>query len=146
MDLEQQIREMAASGKTKAQVARAIGVTGIKLNLLCEFIEGVNWKAKTSAGNVRGQENKGKWDSNLVKARAAKKASLTRTLRGVTGTLVELCAHFETAVTYSTVQRRLHTGQSLEEAMFGTSKMPVKEPKPASHSYVRASAVVEHRA
>ncbi|WP_274644314.1 hypothetical protein [Pseudomonas serbica] len=149
MDLEQQIRKMAASGTSKAAAARVIGITTIKLNMICECIEGLQWKPKkSSASGVCPNESKDKWGSNLVKARAARKANLTRTVRGVTGTLNELCAHFNTAVTYSTVQRRVNGGMGLEEAMFSTSKMPVKAPKPVVHGYVRAgsSAVVEHRA
>ena len=157
MDLEKQIRRMAARGCSKAEVARFIGVSSPKLAMICEHIEGLVWKpSKLNAVGKRPEESLPRLAANLVKARAARKASLTHTVRGVTGTVEELWAHFTPGVSYSTVNRRVAAGMDLREAMFlprqnkgqviekVKTKAKIKQ-NPGSRTST-AGAVIEHRA
>jgi hypothetical protein len=157
MDLEKQIRRLVANGSCKAEVARFIGVSVPKLTLICEHIEGLTWKPNKPNGlGRRPEEALPRLAANLAKARAKRKDNLTRTVRGVTGTVQDLCAHFKTAVTYSTVNRRVAAGMDLEKAMFlpPQSKGSVKTKKTwkkkpwVKYGYVRprAGLVIEHRA
>lgn len=162
MDLEQQIRRLAASGCSKTEAARIIGVPYRKLPLMCEHIQDLVWKApKPNGMGRRPEEALPRLEANLVKARAARKAALTHTVRGFTGTVLDLCAHFKTPISYSTVNRRVAAGMDLEEAMFlprqskgevqarTKTKITAKSKRPwIKLGYVRGSAgaVIEHRA
>lgn len=159
MDLEQQIRRLVASGCNKSEVATVIGVPTRKLPLICEHIQGLVWKPKPR--RKRAKQSVPYLEANLIKARAARKAALTHTVRGVTGTVLDLCAHFKTPISYSTVNRRVAAGMNLEEAMFlprqskgevqarTKTKTTAKSKRPwIKLGYVRGSAgaVIEHRA
>jgi hypothetical protein len=121
MDLEMQIRRMAASGSSKAEVCRALGVTYPKLYTICDHIEGIEWrKAKPARKVVPTQGAVRDLHANITKARAKKSAMALQTVRGVTGNVQQLCDHFKVEISYSSVNRRVASGMTLEEAMFTT--------------------------
>lgn len=65
--------------------------------------------------------------ANLVKARSAKRAKApTYTVRGITGSLTELCAHFGVSTTPKLVRQRVAEGLSLDDALFTSNR---KAPK-----------------
>jgi hypothetical protein len=137
MDLEMQIRRMAASGSSKAEVCRILGVSYPKLYTICDHIDGVVWKKAKNVGNVNPTEDTVKvLNANIAKARAKKSEMALKTVRGVTGNVQQLCDHFKVEISYSSVNRRVASGMTLEEAMF-TSRL-IKLPKVSMR--VRSSA------
>jgi hypothetical protein len=155
VNLEQQIRSLVERGCNKSEVAHVIGVHPKKIPLICEHIPGLVWKRKPR--RKRAKQSVPYLEANLVKARAARKAGLAQTVRGVTGTVRDLCTHFKTAVSYSTVNRRVAAGMSLEDAMFsapGVNNKPAPRKTKAKkrpwvkYGYVRGAAglAVEQRA
>lgn len=87
MDIEQEIRRMAASGFSKAEMARTLSVSREKLNTICSAIPKLKWKGTIKEHKRRSVEVFPKLRANLVKARAARNVGLTQTVRGVSGTL-----------------------------------------------------------
>lgn len=128
MDLELRIRRMAASGSTKADVCRFLGVSYPKLNMICEHIGGIVWKKTKPVGNVcPGEDTVKILQSNIAKARAVKSEMALQTVRGVTGNVQQLRDHFKVDISYSSVNRRVASGMTLEEALF-TNRL-IKQPK-----------------
>lgn len=124
MDLEDQIRELAVNGVYRAEAARRLGLTRQQFTKICSIIPGLSWSRPSRM--VRGGPTPAALEqlrSNLVKARIAKRAKApTYTVRGVSGTLSELCAHFSVSATPRLVRQRITEGMSLDEALFTSSK------------------------
>jgi hypothetical protein len=59
-----------------------------------------------------------KLKGSLSKAREVRVANARRTVRGITGTVDELCAHFDATSTPRTVRQRMSEGMTLEQALF----------------------------
>lgn len=119
MDLEQQIRQLAASGVCKTEAARRLGFTLTQLSKVCSVIEGLRWSYRKGARRDKPTSVAlEKLKLNLSKARDVKTAKSRRTVRGITGTVDELCAHFDLSASPRTVRQRMAEGKSLEEALF----------------------------
>lgn len=119
MDLEQQIRELAGSGICKTEAARRLGFTSTQMDKVCSVIDGLNWAFRK--GVTRGKpkpDHLEKLKGSLSKAREVRVANSRRTVRGITGTVDELCAHFDVAASPRTVRQRMSEGMTLEQALF----------------------------
>ena len=153
MDIEQEIRRMAASGFSKAEMARTLSVSREKLNTICSAIPKLKWKGSIKEHKRRSVEVFPKLRANLVKARAARNVGLTQTVRGVSGTVKDLWAHFNVSISYSSVIRRVDEGMSLEDALFtpcqnkarvNKNSSKVKSKPLVEYGYVRGAAGLSH--
>lgn len=127
------IRSMAAEGKSRAEIAEAIGVTKASLRKLCEYLGPLEFNVKEVRG-VRGTLPKlvahfgTGVSSDLARWRLKSGFSTTWehaiftptgklfTVRGNTGTVRELIEFFELDIEPHRVLYRLRQGYSQEEA------------------------------
>jgi hypothetical protein len=114
MDLEHQIRELASSGVNRAEAARRLGFTVPQMEKVCSVMADLRWgsRRRTTPDHLE------KLKLNLSKARDVRLDKSRRTVRGITGTVDELCAHFDVSATPRTVRQRMSEGMNLEEALF----------------------------
>jgi hypothetical protein len=119
VDLLQQIRNLALSGVPKFEVAHRFGFTPSQFEKVCAVIDGIHWSRRN--GGFRGTPSPvvmEKLKANIAKARNVKVAKSRRTVRGITGTVEELCAHFDVSLAPVTIRKRVADGMSLEQALF----------------------------
>lgn len=64
------------------------------------------------------KDSYGYLEHSRQRALEARKANAKRTVRGITGDIPELIAHFKINVSASTIRRRLAEGKTIEEALF----------------------------
>lgn len=130
MDVEQFIKASAARGLSRTATAAVLGMRFPKFLAVLDAMEPLQWPAPGQSLDERRSREAMHGNChpsharNLKKAMAAVRAGHLKTVRGVTGTLPELVAHFGVAVSVSTVQRRLRLGQSLETALFTPPRPP----------------------
>lgn len=113
MDLDQQIRQLAANGVCRRDAARHFGLTPVQFRKACLDLPDLRW-----ARAMPDAAHREKLKTNFAKARDAKLEKSRRTVRGIKGTVAELCAHFDVTSSPRTVRQRMLEGMTLEQALF----------------------------
>lgn len=135
MDMEQTIRQMAADGCSKRQVAQTLGLHFKKLAAMCECMPDIVWKPSgQTLGDKEARASQKGFCTEAQRASIAKAWEARRknregryTVQGVTaGTIRELCGLF--GIEYATVRSRMSKGWTLERAVT-TPLQPKKIPK-----------------
>lgn len=118
------IRRCAEQGMSRTATAQAVGIPVPSFRRLLKHLPAFNWPGPGRSVDARRAyaARVGVTDPGLRRraalARAANREKHLRTVRGVTGTLRELVAHFETPVGECTIRARLRKGWPLDLAMF----------------------------
>lgn len=128
MNIEQQIRILAARGESKAEVRRVLGLSFYKMDLYCSAMPDIKWPAQgKSNGNCRYYEslkecpNLPATRSNIKKAQAAWREKMAvHEMCGVKGSITQIYNLWSEYITVGrqTVTRRLAAGWNLYDALF----------------------------
>lgn len=138
-EVEDFIRASAARGLSKTATREALGFGNYRFDALCAAMPDLKWCApQQSVDFKRAQEaRRGHFTDAqrraLEAARQAVRARHSYTVRGVTGTLVELAARFKATASVSTIRHRIAKGVSVEQALLAPPTKPaVRKRKPLS--------------
>ena len=127
--LEEELKDFALLGYSKAAAARELGLSETKFRLICSAYPHINWPSRGEA--IRRARNvNGSWIRPTVQAisnaQYCRSRKHWRTLETITGTLDLIVEHFAEAgrcdVDVGTVRRRMRAGIPLAEAVFSPSR------------------------
>lgn len=127
------IEKLCKRGHSRAETAKILGIPENRFRRLIERLPDLVWPIRSLTridGDRARAECKDSYaylESNLQRARETRKANAQRTVRGVTGDIPELLAHFKINLSPSTIRRRLAEGKTIEEALF--AKTAPRRPK-----------------
>lgn len=122
--VETRIRAMAKTGHSKTMTQELLGLSRWTFDQLVAQMPDVEFPGRNRSRGYRAavERKRGVYTEAMRKASiaagVAKHERAKRTVRGVTGTVDELVAHFECAVSPAQVRRRVRQGMTLEEALF----------------------------
>lgn len=115
----EQVSKWADWGWTQHDAAQALDLTYEKFRAWLRMQEGFTWPKGRTIGQQRYHASK-QPKGNPARGKALNAASVAArphyTVRGVTGTVRQLAAHFQ-VVSYAAVLKRMHNGQSVEDAL-----------------------------
>lgn len=123
MDTLQQVKHWAECGWTQADCAQALGLTEYQFRLWREDNREFKWPRNRSIEQraCNRDRNTPACAEGRARARQARLDRLPQyTVRGVTGTRVELCRRFA-VVSYESVYRRMLKGWEIERALLTPS-------------------------
>lgn len=133
------IRASAARGLSRTATAAALGVSFRAFLAMLDVLPDIEWPArhKSLDRKLSNEARRGVCSAaqrrNLAAAAAALKARHAYTVRGVTGTIPELVAHFKVPAAASTVRQRKRRGLSIEAALFSQpTPPPLRKSRPLS--------------
>ncbi|MFI8981444.1 hypothetical protein [Ectopseudomonas khazarica] len=124
MEIEKQIRDLAAAGYSRRHVMELLGYTRFSFETVLEMIGPVDWPApnQSVSAKLAFEMRRGKFTKGMAKSQAlaanAKREKYAKTVRGVTGSIEDLIKAFGLSIGASTVRRRLQAGMDLESALF----------------------------
>lgn len=122
-EMAELIENLCKRGHSRAETAKILEIPENRFRRLCERLPDLVWSARSLTridGDRARAESKafGYVEQNRQRALAARRESTKRTVRGVSGSIPELLAHFKIDVSPSTIRRRLAEGKTIEEALF----------------------------
>lgn len=118
------IEKLCKRGHSRAETAKILDIPASRFRRLCERLPDLDWPTRSLTridGDRARAECKGSYaylERNLQRARETRKANAKRTVRGFSGDIQELLAHFKIDLSPSTIRRRLAEGKTIEEALF----------------------------
>jgi hypothetical protein len=122
MSLEQQIRDLAAKNYSFTHAARELRISRERLKLMMDYMPDVVWVEKhESIGWQEGQENK-RPQAKEIRIELARigrqvlREKHAHTIRGVHGTVPELCRHFGVTSAYA-AWKRIKAGWTVDAAV-----------------------------
>ncbi len=121
VDTEKFIKDAAANGWSRNQVAEALNISWHKLQAILEVMQPLTWGPghQSVARKQANQQRRGYYPPRLQKAQQAAMAAIrknhTHMANGVAGTIKELAKIH--GLSASTVRRRMSEGCSIEEAL-----------------------------
>lgn len=127
MDVDQQIRLLAARGESKSEVMRILGISRYKMDLLCEAMPDLRWRSRGQTNGCRRKYDavRGTFPAHLRKNLSAATQARQEALRiyeicGVRGSVTELYALWKEHISVGRqmVSRRLKEGMSVYDAFF----------------------------
>lgn len=126
------IEKLCKRGHSRAETAKILGIPENRFRRLIERLPDLNWPTRSltriECDRARAESKAfGYVEQNRQRALEARRESAKRTVRGVSGSIPELLAHFKIDVSPSTIRRRLAEGKTIEEALF--AKTAPRRPK-----------------
>lgn len=126
------IEKLCNRGHSRAETAKILGIPHSRLRSFCERMPNLAWSTmsltRIDGDKARAESNAFAYvENNRQRALEARRESAKRTVRGVSGSISELLAHFKIDVSPSTIRRRLAEGKTIEEALF--AKTAPRRPK-----------------
>lgn len=122
--VENKIRAMAKAGHSKTMTQELLGLSRWTFDKLVAQMPDVEFPGRNRSRAYRASVDRKRGVYTVAMREASTLAGMThherakRTVRGVTGTVDELVAHFKCPLSPSQVRRRVRQGMTLEEALF----------------------------
>lgn len=122
--IEARIRGMAKAGHSKTMTQELLGLSRYAFDKLVAQMPDVEFPGRNRSRGYRAsvERKRGIYTDAMRNASAlagqARHEQAKRTVRGVTGTVDELVAHFNCPLSAAQVRRRMRQGMTLEEALF----------------------------